>query len=291
MTNNIWSRYIQGANTLYYSRKLRFDNMFKERWKSVFDLDDGKRLKILEIGCGPGALAGAFHRWYPNAEITAVDRDEDLIRFAREHEKGIEFVGGDALSLPFAEGSFDVVISNTVCEHIEPKGFYGEQLRVLKKGGFCLVLSSRKGINGTKYKDLTEYEENFWEKTKKYDDSIEKYAVGKYSALESEMPVIMEKYGFGNVSTDFVTIALTPDDPKFSSELAHNIINSDRYSDIERLDSVICSYPEHFTEGEIEIMKSIANERYDERIKKYEKGERVWDTNVLVIMVIRGKKF
>ncbi len=290
MENNVWSRYIQGAKTLYYSRKLRFDDMFKDRWKKIFNLNDKENLKILEIGCGPGALAGALHRWYPNAEITAVDRDEKLISFAIDHEKGIDFMVGDALSLPFAEGTFDAVISNTVCEHIEPKGFYGEQFRVLKKGGVCLVLSSRKGINDTKYKDFTEYEKKFWEKAEKYDDSIERYDVGKYYAKESEMPVIMERYGFVNVSTDFLTIALTPDDPKFSSELAHDIINSDRYSDIERLDSVLYSFPDHFTEEETEIMKRIANERYDERIEKFEKGERVWDTNVSVIMALRGEK-
>ena len=37
-------------------------------------------------------------------------------------------------------------------------------------------------------------------------------------------------------------------------------------------------------------MKRIANERYDERIEKFEKGERVWDTNVSVIMALRGEK-
>ena len=54
---------------------------------------------------------------------------------------------GDATALPFQSNTFDVTISNTVCEHVKPAKFYGEQLRVLKPGGICLVLSSRKGIN------------------------------------------------------------------------------------------------------------------------------------------------
>lgn len=103
----------------------------------MFDLDRDKNISILEVGCGPGAFAGALHRWYPNAEITGIDRDSEFIRFARAHENGITFVEGDATTLPFEDGCFDVVISNTVSEHIEPSRFYGEQLRILKTGGIC----------------------------------------------------------------------------------------------------------------------------------------------------------
>lgn len=128
--NVIWSKYVQGTKTLYYSRKLRFDDMFAEQYKSLFALDENRNLKILEIGCGPGALAGALHRWYTNAEIKAIDRDSEFIRFAREREDGITFMEGDITKLPFADCSFDVVISNTVSEHIEPSRFYGEQFRI-----------------------------------------------------------------------------------------------------------------------------------------------------------------
>ena len=46
--NHIWSKYIQGTKTLYYTRKLRFDDMFSAQYKELFDLDETKKLKILE---------------------------------------------------------------------------------------------------------------------------------------------------------------------------------------------------------------------------------------------------
>ena len=200
--NTIWSKYVQGTKTLYYSRKLRFDDLFSEQYRNLFGLDAKQSLKILEIGCGPGALAGALHRWYPLAEITAVDRDSEFIRFGTENEPGVNFVEGDATALPFEDNTFDVTISNTVAEHIEPSNFYGEQLRVLKPGGICLVLSSRKGINiNPRCITFNEYEQQFWKKAEQHDDSMERFAVCKYPMSEAEMPVVMSEYGFSNVST------------------------------------------------------------------------------------------
>ncbi len=111
----------------------------------LFQLDQSKKLRILEIGCGPGALAEALHRWYPNAEIVAIDRDSNFIKYAKENIPGVNFIEGDATALPFEADTFDVTISNTVCEHIEPTMFYAEQKRVLKENGMCLALSARKG--------------------------------------------------------------------------------------------------------------------------------------------------
>ena len=118
--NTTWSDYIQGIPTLYESRRLRFSDAFAPQFKALFALNAEKPLKILEIGCGPGALCGVLHRWYPQAVVTGLDRDSAFIRFAQEHEKGIRFLEGDAAALPFADNSFDVKISNTVAEHIEP---------------------------------------------------------------------------------------------------------------------------------------------------------------------------
>lgn len=289
--NTIWSKYVQGTKTLYYSRKLRFDDLFSEQYRNLFGLDAKQQLKILEIGCGPGALAGALHRWYPLAEITAVDRDSEFVRFGTENEPGVNFVEGDATALPFEDNTFDVTISNTVAEHIEPSKFYCEQLRVLKPGGICLVLSSRKGINiNPSCITFNEYEQQFWKKAEQHDDSMDRFAVCKYPMNEAEMPVVMSEYGFSNVSTGFATIDLTPDNPKFSAPLALDMINANRYTALDGIDSVLHTMLEHFTTGEVEEMKRLANAKYDTRIEQYQRGEKQWDTNVSIIMVIRGTK-
>lgn len=289
--NIIWSKYVQDIKTLYYSRKLRFDDLFSDQYRNLFGLNAKQQLKILEIGCGPGALAGALHRWYPLAEITAVDRDSAFVRFGSENEHGVNFVEGDATALPFEDNTFDVTISNTVAEHIEPSRFYGEQFRVLKPGGICLVLSSRKGINiNPSCITFNEYEQQFWKKAEQHDDSMDRFAVCKYPMSEAEMPAAMSEYGFSNVSTGFATIDLTPDNPKFSASLALDMINANRYTALGAIDSVLHTMPEHFTTREVEEMKRLANAKYDTRIEEYQRGEKQWDTNVSIIMVIRGIK-
>ncbi len=50
--SSIWSEFVQKAGTLYTSRRVRFDDFFREKFVSVFEIPDGAR--ILEIGCGPG---------------------------------------------------------------------------------------------------------------------------------------------------------------------------------------------------------------------------------------------
>ena len=139
--NTVWSTYLQKIGTLYLTRQLRFDDRFKENYIGKFNIDNAKN--ILEIGAGPGALTQALKRWYPNSKVIGSDRDTNFVEFAKTQAPDIEFVEADITSLPFEDGAFDVTISNTVQEHVAPDSFFGEQYRVLKNGGICLVLSGR----------------------------------------------------------------------------------------------------------------------------------------------------
>jgi ubiquinone/menaquinone biosynthesis C-methylase UbiE len=281
--NNIWSDHVQGIMTLYLSRKLRFDDVFFAQYDHLFSLDHNKEMKILEIGCGPGALAEALHRWYPRAQITAIDRDSNFIAFAQKNIKEINFVEGDATHLPFENESFDVTISNTVQEHIEPALFWSEQRRVLKPGGVCLCLSARKGIRCTApCLQLTSEEIEFWDSLNQLEDELQKYGVGKYAMSEAELPASMEKYGFKCVTTGYTIIDLTPDATKYPKEMAEAMIEEGRQSSLEAIQSV------HSDHADKAI--SAVNNKYDERLRLYRAGKKQWDTTVSVTMIVRGIK-
>jgi len=281
--NNVWSEHVQGIMTLYLSRKLRFDDVFFEQYNRVFRLDTEANLKILEIGCGPGALAEALHRWYPKAEITAIDRDSNFISFAQDNIAGVTFMEGDATRLPFADNSFDVTISNTVQEHVEPSAFWGEQKRVLKPDGVCLCLSARKGLHcQAPCLEMTKEEKEFWENIPEAESELEKYGVCQYPMTEAELPASMEENGFSDVTTGYAVIDLTPDARKYSSQLAELMIESKRQNGLEAIKSTHHEYCE-------KVINAV-NAKYDERLRLYHEGIRQWDTSVSLTMIIRGSK-
>lgn len=292
--NTIWSDYVQNIGTLYLSRTLRFSDEHKENFMRAFRVDNlGQKLKILEIGCGPGALTQSLSRWYPDADITGTDRDTAFIEFAAQQAPHLKFMEADATALPFADSTFDVTISNTVQEHIEPSRFFGEQLRVLKPGGICLVLSARRGINITAdcIAEENSFEQEIWSRVEPSDHKMQqKYAIGQFAMSESELPAAMEQYGFHQVSTEYVLVNLTPDNPQNSRELAHSMINSHRQTSLDAITAIPHTTPGAVTADELEQMKARVHEKYDRRIMLYDSGVRQWDTSMSLTMVLRGIK-
>ena len=284
--NTIWSEKVQGIKTLYLTRQLRFDDLFFPQYEKLFGLDKNAPLKILEVGCGPGALAQALHRWYPNAQIMAVDRDSNFISFAKENCPGINFLEGDATALPFDDGNFDVTISNTVQEHVEPAAFWGEQLRVLKKGGVCLCLSTRKGIHCTApCLEQTAEEEAFWSALPGFEEEMKKYEVCQYPMTEAQLPDSMESNGFTNVTTGYAAINLTPDSAEYSKQFSEKIVEAGRQVALE---AVECARSDD--EAKRAAALSAINKKYDERLAFFRAGKKQWDTSVTITMVVRGNK-
>lgn len=97
---------------------------------------------ILEVGCGNGMN---FSHYPAGARVTAVEPEPYLRARAAEAAAGskaaIEVRDGNATSLPFGDGSFDVVVACLVlCSIDDQPGALAEIARVLRPGGSLVFL-------------------------------------------------------------------------------------------------------------------------------------------------------
>ena len=95
--------------------------------------------RVLDSCCGTGDLAIACLR--AGGRVTALDFSERMLERARKKSDEIEWVEGDALALPFADGSFDAGTVGFGVRNLEDleKGL-GELRRVLRPGGRLAIL-------------------------------------------------------------------------------------------------------------------------------------------------------
>ncbi len=78
--------------------------------------------RVLDIGCGYGAVARSIAERVEGSRVTGIDLDEANVRQARasNNPPNLDFVHGDAtLSLP--EGPWDVLVLSNLLEHIEKR--------------------------------------------------------------------------------------------------------------------------------------------------------------------------
>jgi SAM-dependent methyltransferase len=95
--------------------------------------------RALEVGCGSARLLARMGRAAP-LELVALDPAPNALGVAERTAAiaGVRMqrVRADALSLPFADGSFDLVLSGGLLEHFpQPEPVLAEMVRILRPGG------------------------------------------------------------------------------------------------------------------------------------------------------------
>jgi SAM-dependent methyltransferase len=113
-------------------------------------VQDQPTLKVLDVGCGPGSITIGLAKLAPQGQVTGVDLSETLLEHARNDAKSqgisnITFTKADAYTLPFPDGSIDVLHTHQAVLHLhEQVRAIREFLRVLKNPGGLLCM--REGL-------------------------------------------------------------------------------------------------------------------------------------------------
>ena len=98
--------------------------------------------RVLDVGCGTGTLALMTKRLHPEAQVAGIDADAKILGIARDKaaNAGIKltFDQGMADQLPYADSSFDRVLSSLFLHHLTTENklhTLREVFRVLRTGG------------------------------------------------------------------------------------------------------------------------------------------------------------
>lgn len=108
----------------------------------ALELRPGER--VLDIGCGPGYLAGEMAQLVGSeGHVQGVDPSPSMLAIARRHAPSAELSEGGALSLPAPDASFDAAVSTQVYEYVaDVEAALAEVRRVLRPHGRLLVLDT-----------------------------------------------------------------------------------------------------------------------------------------------------
>jgi ubiquinone/menaquinone biosynthesis C-methylase UbiE len=110
--------------------------------------------RVLEVGSGPGELSLLLAKRLDRGEVVGVDVSEKMVVLSKGRSRAlmannVTFVVGDALSLQFLDGSFDVVVSSYVIHWVlDPLRYLREMARVLKRGGQLAIIAPSQEMYG-----------------------------------------------------------------------------------------------------------------------------------------------
>jgi ubiquinone/menaquinone biosynthesis C-methylase UbiE len=105
-------------------------------------------MRVLDVGCGPGTITLDVARLIPTGSVVGIDTNEEAIEKARKTaaEEGVgnvEFRIGDAYSIDFADGSFDVTYEHRLFSWIqEPVTALKELARVTRRNGWVVLVDA-----------------------------------------------------------------------------------------------------------------------------------------------------
>lgn len=160
--------------------------------------------KILDVGCGTGALVRTIAGMTRNSEIVGIDPAQSFVDYARTQsdDPRITFRVGDAMQLPFPAATFDQTLSLLVMMFIpEPEKAASEMRRVTRPGGTVSACTwDRDGL---------ELSSVFWEEAVRLDPGADSRSQRpKHSNREGQLAALWHSAGLRDVEETVIVMQL-----------------------------------------------------------------------------------
>ena len=117
----------------------------------IFDRHPAGSGSVLDVGCGTGEITARLAEKFPHASFLGIDLEEAHLARAAQRcasfGSRVRFEKADALALPYADATFDLVVSRHVIQAIpDAARALSEMRRVLRPGGRLHVIAEDYGM-------------------------------------------------------------------------------------------------------------------------------------------------
>lgn len=131
-------------NTKVFGSTDKYDDA-EHRVQTMLEIIEGvklpKKSRVLDVGCGTGHLTSLIKDLHPHSEVCGTDVSRTAIALGKKKYPQVELhVSDSEKELPFADNSFDLIVSGEHIAHIYNTDLYISELkRVLKPRGVLIL--------------------------------------------------------------------------------------------------------------------------------------------------------
>jgi SAM-dependent methyltransferase len=177
----------------------RYSVLLSPQLADLAEVQAGQR--VLDVGCGPGALTAELIRRVGPESVSAVDPSEPFVTAARERHPTADIRQASAEQLPFADDSFDVAFAQLVVHFMaDPAAGVAEMKRVTRRDGVVAAcVWDHAGGQGPL--------STFWEVVSEFDPGVEDES-NLVGAREGDLTRLFESAGLRDVEETALSVSL-----------------------------------------------------------------------------------
>jgi SAM-dependent methyltransferase len=182
----------------------RFMGRYSEPLAPVFADFAGvaEEQRVLDVGCGPGALTAELVLRLGPAAVTAVDPSEPFVAAARERHPDVRVERASAEDLPFPDGAFDAALAQLVVHFMtNPVVGLREMARVTRENGVVAACVWDHAPGGQGPLSV------FWEAAREIEPDLEGEGV-LAGARAGHLTELFEAAGIPDVSESHVAVSV-----------------------------------------------------------------------------------